>query len=113
MAVWIALSGLSFTLLLNLVGFVWMLGRLFERVKVIEERAAALAQMAEGHGSLQQRVTALEQAAVADAGIGEQVIRMDERMKAQNDKLDKVIADLHGVSRQLGTIASKGLGFQT
>lgn len=88
-AAWIALGGLFFTVALQSAAFAFFLGRLSERTSTLEREAKR------------------------EAGLAETVARLDERMKAQGEKLEHLDRTMQGMSRQLANLATgKGGIFQ-
>ncbi|MGA0604848.1 hypothetical protein ACO2Q0_02520 [Phenylobacterium sp. VNQ135] len=81
-AAWLALAGLFVTTLLQTAAFAFFMGRLFQKVEVLEKGAAG------------------------EAGVTEKVIRLEVEMKHANDQLASMNRHIEGVNRQLANLAT-------
>ena len=84
---WIAMGGLSVTVCVYGATFAFFLGRQAERISTLEREAKR------------------------EAGLAESVARLEERLRAQGEKLEHFDRTMQGMSRQLANIATSKMGF--
>lgn len=79
---WLALAGLFFTTILQTAAFAFFMGRLFQKVEV------------------------LERASSGDASLNDKVIRLEVQMENANTNLASMTRQMEGVNRQLANLAT-------